>query len=141
MAVRFGAGGVPIERVEVAAYTIPTDSPESDGTLEWDETTIVVVEATGGGARGLGYSYADAATARLIRDLLAGVVRGRDALAVPAAWDAMARAVRNLGRPGVASTAIAAVDTALWDLKARLLGLPLAALLGAARSEVAAYGR
>ena len=131
---------VPVERIEVSAYTLPTDFPESDGTLEWDSTTLVLVEATAGGERGLGFTYAGTSSARLIRDRLAEVVRGRDALAVPGAWAAMVSAVRNLGRPGVASTAIAAVDAALWDLKARLLGLPLVRLLGAVRESVPVYG-
>ena len=80
---------------------------------------------------GLGYTYADTATATLIHDLLAEVVRGRDAMGVPGAWSAMVAAIRNLGRPGIASMAISAVDAALWDLKARLLDLPLVTLLGA----------
>ncbi|WP_437648126.1 enolase C-terminal domain-like protein [Sorangium sp. So ce362] len=131
---------IPVEQIEVAAYTIPTDRPESDGTLEWRETTLVVVHASAGGERGLGYTYADVAAARLVADKLAGVVRGRDALAVPGAWAAMVRSIRNLGRPGIAQMAIAAVDAALWDLKARLLALPLAALLGMARESVPLYG-
>ena len=61
-----------IERLDVSTYIIPTDFPESDGTLAWDETTLVLVEPTAGGVRGLGYTYADTATARLIKDLLAG---------------------------------------------------------------------
>jgi L-alanine-DL-glutamate epimerase-like enolase superfamily enzyme len=112
---------VAIEQLDVAAYRIPTASPESDGTLEWDSTMLVVAEAHGGGAHGLGYTYADTATARLIQDRLAEVVVGRDAMAVAGAWDAMVHAIRNLGRPGIASMAIAAVDVALWDLKARLI--------------------
>ena len=52
----------------------------------------------------------------------------------------MTRAVRNLGRPGVAAMAISAVDVALWDLKARLLELPLARLLGAVHDAVPVYG-
>jgi L-alanine-DL-glutamate epimerase-like enolase superfamily enzyme len=131
---------VPIERIEVSAYTIPTDFPESDGTLEWDSTTLVLVEAAAGGERSLGFTYAGTASARLIHDRLARVVCGRDALAVAGAWAAMVDAVRNLGRPGIASTAIAAVDTALWDLKARLFGLPLVRLLGAVRESVPVYG-
>ena len=103
---------------EVTAYVIPTDAPEADGTFAWDRTTLVVVETTAGGEHGLGYTYADTATAQLIDELLADVVRGRDALAVPAAWAAMVRAIRNLGRPGICSMAIAAVDASLWDLKA-----------------------
>jgi L-alanine-DL-glutamate epimerase-like enolase superfamily enzyme len=59
---------------------------------------------------------------------------------VAGAWDVMVRAVRNLGRPGIASMAIAAVDTALWDLKARLLGVSVVTLLGAGRREVPVYG-
>ncbi len=93
-----------------------------------------------GGARGTGFTYADTATARLVHDLLARVVHGRDAMQAPAAWQAMVQAIRNLGRPGIASMAIAAVDAALWDLKARLLGLPLVALLGAVRESVPIYG-
>jgi L-alanine-DL-glutamate epimerase-like enolase superfamily enzyme len=124
----------------VAAYTIPTDFPESDGTLEWNRTTVVVVEATAGGTVGTGYTYADTATARLVQDLLADLVLGRDAMAVSGAWAGMARAIRNLGRPGIASMAIAAVDSALWDLKARLLGVSLARLLGPVRNAVPVYG-
>src|SRR5579883_2806898 len=131
---------VPIERLDVSAYKIPTDSPEADGTYAWNATTLVLVEVSGGGKRGLGYTYADAATATLIQTMLAEVVQGHDALAVPGAWEQMVRAIRNLGRPGIASMAIAAVDVALWDLKARILGLPLASLLGMARAAVPVYG-
>lgn len=130
----------PIERLDVAAYTIPTDLPEADGTLAWTSTTIVIVEAFASGSRGIGYTYADVATARLIQDLLADVVVTNNALDVPAAWHAMVHASRNLGRPGITSMAIAGVDTALWDLKARLLDLPLATLFGRARQSVPVYG-
>jgi len=129
-----------VKRLQVGAYRIPTEAPESDGTIEWDSTTVVVVEALAGEERGLGYAYADASAAHLIEGTLAGVVEGRDAMAVPAAWLAMVRAVRNIGRPGIASSAIAAVDVALWDLKARLLGVSLAALLGQVHDGVPLYG-
>jgi L-alanine-DL-glutamate epimerase-like enolase superfamily enzyme len=129
-----------VERLEVAAFTIPTDAPESDGTLEWDSTTIVVVHAEAGGERGLGYTYAHAAAATLIDDTLRDVVEGQDAFAIPAVWEALGRRVRNVGRPGIAACAISAVDAALWDLKARLLEVPLCTLLGAARETVPVYG-
>ena len=129
-----------IERLDVAAYIIPTDYPESDGTLEWDKTTLVVVEGKAGDRCGLGYTYADTGTARLIHDALAGQVQGRDAMNVPECWAAMYRSIRNLGRPGIVSTAMAAVDAALWDLKARLLDLPLVTLLGAVQKGVPVYG-
>ncbi len=129
-----------IERVDVLAYTVPTDYPESDGTCEWSSTTVVIAEARAGDRIGLGYTYADRATARFVDQHLAPVVQGRDAMDVPAAWNAMVYSVRNVGRPGVASMAIAAVDTALWDLKARLLDVSLLTLLGAARDSIPAYG-
>ena len=130
----------PVGKVDVAAYVIPTSSPESDGTLEWRATTLVTVEAHAADRVGFGYTYADTATATLIRDKLAGLVTGRDALAVTDCWDVMVREIRNLGRPGIASMAIAAVDNALWDLKARLLDVPLARLLGTVRAAVPVYG-
>ncbi|HLW68878.1 MAG TPA: enolase C-terminal domain-like protein [Gemmataceae bacterium] len=131
---------VRIEKTEVSAYSIPTDSPESDGTFEWDKTTLVLVEISAGGQRGLGFTYADTAAAELIRGLLARIIHQRDAMANSATWIAMLQAIRNLGRPGISSMAIAAVDIALWDLKAKLLGVPLVILLGAARERVAVYG-
>jgi L-alanine-DL-glutamate epimerase-like enolase superfamily enzyme len=129
-----------IANVRATAYRVPTEQPESDGTLEWDAVTIVVAEADAGGHTGLGYTYSDAGAASLISGTLAEAVRGRDALATNGAWWAMVRAIRNLGWPGVSATAIAAVDVALWDLKARLLGLCLADLLGRARDAVPIYG-
>jgi L-alanine-DL-glutamate epimerase-like enolase superfamily enzyme len=131
---------LPIESVRTASYTIPTDEPESDGTFEWNATTIVVVEVEAAGRRGIGYSYTDRSAAVLIESLLAARVRGLDAIDVPSAFAAMLSAVRNVGRPGVASSAIAAVDTALWDLKAKILGVSLAALLGSVRDSVPVYG-
>jgi L-alanine-DL-glutamate epimerase-like enolase superfamily enzyme len=130
----------PVQDLEVAAYTVPTDAPEADGTLAWQETTIVVVHARGGGQTGIGYTYADVSTAKLVESKLAGLVEGADAMSPQSSWRAMVGAIRNLGRPGISSMAIAAVDLALWDLKARLLGLPLCKLLGMAHDQVPIYG-
>ena len=126
--------------VRAEAYRIPTDAPEADGTFAWTATTMVVVQAEAGGRTGLGYTYSDAGAAGLASGALAEAVRGRNAMDVPACWAAMQRAVRNMGRSGIAATAISAVDAALWDLKAKLLGLPLAVLLGRAREAVPVYG-
>ena len=130
----------PVQELEVAAYAVPTDAPEADGTLAWGETTIVVVHASSGAERGIGYTYADVSTAKLVDSKLRELVRGRDAMAPQAVWAEMVEQTRNLGRPGITSMAIAAVDLALWDLKARLLGLPLCTLLGAAHDRVPIYG-
>ncbi|HEY2036526.1 MAG TPA: enolase C-terminal domain-like protein [Steroidobacteraceae bacterium] len=129
-----------LERITARAYKNPTEEPESDGTLEWDATTLVVAHAEAGGSRGMGFTYADTAAARLIEERLAGLLQGCDAFGTAACWEEMVRAVRNLGAAGVCSMAISAVDAALWDLKAKLLGMPLVTLLGQARRRVPVYG-
>jgi L-alanine-DL-glutamate epimerase-like enolase superfamily enzyme len=129
-----------IESVRAAAYVVPTEEPESDGTLEWSATTLVAAHVRAGGRTGFGYSYADTATARLIADKLAPMLEGAEALDTGARYADMLRAIRNLGRPGICSMAISAVDCALWDLKAKTLGTPLARLLGACRDSIPAYG-
>jgi L-alanine-DL-glutamate epimerase-like enolase superfamily enzyme len=124
----------------VSSYTVPTDFPESDGTLEWSRTTLVLVEATSGDARGTGFTYADTAAALLIHEMLRPMVIGRNAMDIAGIWHSMSRAVRNQGQAGLAMMAVSAVDSALWDLKARLLELPLVRLLGRVRESVPVYG-
>jgi len=134
------AAEAAVERLAVSAYEIPTDEPESDGTLEWDSTTLVLVEVSGGGETGMGFTYSDVSAAKLIEGKLADVVRGHDALSPQGAWAAMNDAVRNLGQQALSAMAISAVDIALWDLKARLLGVALADLLGRFHPRVPVYG-
>jgi L-alanine-DL-glutamate epimerase-like enolase superfamily enzyme len=126
--------------LEVSCFTIPTDEPESDGTLAWDSTTIVVVEAVGGGKRGLGWTYAPEAVGEVVSDLLAPVVEGRDADDVAKLWLELGAKLRNAGRPGIAHCALSAVDLALWDLRARLHDVPLCSLLPSVRDRVPVYG-
>src|SRR4051812_43594690 len=129
-----------VEALRVAAWEIPTDAPESDGTLEWHATTLVAVEAVADGATGVGWTYSHVATAQLVAGTLRPLVIAHDALGVEAAWQRMVRATRNLGRGSLVAQGIAAVDTALWDLAARLLEVPLVDLLGRARDRVPVYG-
>ncbi len=129
-----------VTSVEASTYVIPTDRPEADGTLTWDETTMAVVRVTAENAEGIGWTYASPAARTVVTGILADVVEGRNALDVATTSESMNRAVRNIGREGIAATAISAVDIALWDLKARLLGVPLAALIGQARPDVPVYG-
>jgi L-alanine-DL-glutamate epimerase-like enolase superfamily enzyme len=129
-----------IEKLDVSVYSVPTAEPESDGTLTWTSTTVVVAAPTAGGKTGLGFSYATPACARLIKDVLEEVVVGRDAMDVGDCWSAMIRSIRNIGRPGVSSMAIAAIDLALWDLKAKLMDVPLVKLLGQVHKGVPIYG-
>ena len=130
----------PIGSIAARAYTIPTDAPEADGTFAWQETTLVIVTVEAGGQTGLGYTYSSGVIARLVTSTLAETLQGHDAFDIPRCNRLMVDAVRNMGRSGLAATAISAVDTALWDLKAKLLQLPLASLLGRARDEVPIYG-
>jgi L-alanine-DL-glutamate epimerase-like enolase superfamily enzyme len=127
-------------KLEVSSFTIPTDAKESDGTLEWDSTTLVVVEAVAGGKRGLGFTYAAEAAGHVVDDLLAPVVRDRDPDDVAALWLEMGAQLRNVGRPGIAHCALSAVDLALWDLRARLHGVALVTLLPPAHERVPVYG-
>jgi len=130
----------PVDAVTAAVYQIPTDAPEADGTISWTSTTMIVVRAHADGRIGTGWTYGAAAAGSLINDKLAAIVTGRDAMDVMGSYDAMSRAARNLGRLGIAACAISAVDVALWDLKARLLDLRLARLLGQVRDGVPIYG-
>ena len=129
-----------IDDVDCAAFTVPTEAPESDGTLRWDSTTCVVATVACGGVTGLGYTYAPVAAASVVHETLRDVVVGSDPMKTGESWDAMVRSIRNQGRAGVVSCAISAVDVALWDLKARLLDVSLADLLGRTRDEVPIYG-
>jgi L-alanine-DL-glutamate epimerase-like enolase superfamily enzyme len=129
-----------VERLEVSAFTVPTDAPEGDGTLTWEKTTIVVVQVSAAGVTGLGYTYEDAAAATLVDRTLRDEIEGADVMAPTATWERMRAAVRNSGRPGLCSAALSAVDIALWDLKARVLEVPLADLLGRIHEEVPIYG-
>jgi L-alanine-DL-glutamate epimerase-like enolase superfamily enzyme len=129
-----------ITNVRVAAFDIPTGSPESDGTLEWQKTTLVVVELTSGDVTGLGYTYANTATASVIEDQLVAVINGQSGDDIDARWHDMFARLRNVGTEGIAAMAVSAVDTALWDAKAKRYGVPLVDLLGAARDTLPVYG-
>ncbi len=130
-----------IDDLRVGAYLIPTEGgPESDGTICWEGTTAVVVRLRAEGCDGIGYSYTHAAAAEMVERTLKPLILGLDTMAIETASVRMGQAVRNFGRPGIATCAISAVDAALWDLKARLLGLSLVDLLGAARTAIPIYG-
>jgi L-alanine-DL-glutamate epimerase-like enolase superfamily enzyme len=129
-----------VTRAKVAVYTVPTDAPEADGTFSWTSTTMILVSLEAGSKHGIGYTYADAATGKLVQALLEKVVHGADVFAQGAIRQALYRQVRNSGETGITSMAISAIDNALWDLRARLLDTPLVSLLGSVRQGVPVYG-
>ena len=129
-----------VSSVRAAAYRIPTDKPEADGTLAWDSTTVILCEVEAADETGLGYTYSDCVNAGVITGSLARAIEGRDAMDVAGCTEAMRARVRNSGREGITATAISAVDLALWDLKAKLLKVPLVTLIGGLREAVPIYG-
>jgi len=126
--------------VDVSVFKVPTDGPESDGTLEWDSTTVVLVQVERDGETGLGFTYADASVAKLIESKLAPLLDEFDPMAPAAVWSRMRAALRNSGQQGAGAMALSAVDIALWDLKARLLGVCLADSLPRFHESVPIYG-
>ena len=66
-----------VESVPAAAYTLPTDAPEADGTLAGDSVTLVLAQVRAGGEQGIGWTYGSPACAAVISGMLAGVVHGR----------------------------------------------------------------
>lgn len=132
-----------IDAVDVHAFDIPTDGPggrEQDGTLEWDSTTAVLVRVRSGDRTGIGYTYGDVSVAHLLTSQLVPLLLHADASSPSALWHRMGARLRNAGRPGAGAMAVSAADVALWDLKARLLGLPLTRLLPAFHDHVPVYG-
>jgi L-alanine-DL-glutamate epimerase-like enolase superfamily enzyme len=129
-----------IESVDVSAYQIPTATEEeSDGTLVWGSTTLVLVELQCGEHTGIGYTYCDPSAAKVIESKLVPIVERADPLMPQKAWAEMQMQTRQLGHDGIAAMAISAVDIALWDLKAKLLGVCLADALPRFRDHVPVY--
>ncbi len=129
-----------INDVSVRTFAIPTDFPESDGTYKWNQTILVLVEIKAGNKTGIGYTYADLSTAKFINEHLKHLIVGQNVFNNTLLWNKMILEVRNFGRLGISSMAISAIDIGLWDLKAKILNLPLVTLLGQVQIKVAAYG-
>jgi len=129
-----------IREVEASAYTFPTDEPEADGTFSWTDTTMILVQLQADDIVGFGWTYGSMATAALVRQTLAPLVIGRRVDEHPRLWHEMLAALRNISRPGIGALALSATDCALWDLKARTLGLPLHHLLGKFHEKIPVYG-
>ncbi|MEO6908624.1 MAG: hypothetical protein ABI210_12120 [Abditibacteriaceae bacterium] len=104
---------IPIKQIKVNAYTIPTDFPESDGTMTWDSTTMIVVHISAVDITGFGYSYAPAATVAFIKSTFTELLTRMDAFAISAAWNTMHSEIRNSGKCGIGAMAVSAVDNAL----------------------------
>ncbi len=122
----------------VHTYRFPTPEPESDGTMTWDATTAVVVQVRQAGATGLGWTYSSPAAAAVIHAHLKDALV--ESLDPAACWESMHRACRNLGTKGLVMQAMSAVDIALWDLRARVVGRSLSEIFGIQHERVPVYG-
>jgi L-alanine-DL-glutamate epimerase-like enolase superfamily enzyme len=131
---------IPVKTLYVSAYTIPAQTPEADGTIKWNSTTLIMVEVAAADKTGIGYTYANEATAIVINKTLKEIVVNANALDIPLLNAKMIAAIRNDGQTGIAMMAVSAVDNALWDLKAKLFDVPLCNLLGKARESMLIYG-
>jgi len=134
-----------IDRVETTLYRIPLPVPvqaASHGVMSEFDLVTVRIDA-GAGAAGVGYTVLNAghgvAAAAIVDNAFRGRLLGEDAGRIEWLWQKLWRGHHYSGRGGLVSFALAAVDTALWDLRGRALGEPLWRLLGGYRPEVRAY--
>ncbi|HEX6010703.1 MAG TPA: mandelate racemase/muconate lactonizing enzyme family protein, partial [Geminicoccaceae bacterium] len=133
-----------IERVEILMVDLPPKVARGDAIQSFvsQETPIVRVHDRDGGV-GTGYSYTigtgGSSVVRLIRDHLAPVLVGRDADMVEDVWRTLLFKTHATWPGAVTSLALAAIDTALWDLRCRRAGLPLHVMAGGAQEKVPVY--
>ncbi len=133
-----------IERIQTAYYRLPLEPMGDAGHGAIDSEELVTLKLQAGGLEGHGYSYTIGRGGRAVRALidhdLAPLLVGRDASDIEGLWNLMWQRLLYVGRGGLASFAIAAVDVALWDLRGLREGKPLYALLGASARDLPAYG-
>jgi len=131
---------IQIKKLSVSAYKIPTDAPEADGTIQWDSTTLVLVEIEAANKKGIGYTYADESAAFLIEHKLKDLVLHKNALDTQGISSFLTKQIRNSGTCGITMMAISAIDNALWDLKAKIFDVPLCKLIGQIKESMLVYG-
>jgi len=133
-----------IERVETTYYRLPLEPMGDAGHGAIDTEELITLDLHAEGLTGYGYAYTIGRGGRAVRSLIdediVPLVLGQDATDIRGLWDLMWQRLLYVGRGGLASFAIAAIDVALWDLYGVREGKPLYALLGAEPREIPAYG-
>ncbi|MEX5237666.1 L-talarate/galactarate dehydratase [Kocuria arenosa] len=138
-----------VRHVKLSTATLPLSTPISDAKVftgrqrPMTEVVFLFAEiATEQGHTGVGFSYSKRAGGPAqyahAKEVAEGLI-GEDPNDIAKVYDKLLWAGASVGRSGVATQALAAIDVALWDLKAKRAGLPLAKLLGAHRDSVRTY--
>jgi len=133
-----------IERIETGYYRLPLEPMGDAGHGFIDSEELITLKLHAEGLTGHGYSYTIGRGGRAVKSVidhdLAPLLVGQDASDIRGLWDMMWQRLLYVGRGGLVSFAIAAVDIALWDLRGLREGRPLYALFGAEAREIPAYG-
>jgi len=134
----------PIERVEILQVDLPPKVVRTDAIQSFvkQETPIVRITCADG-AQGIGYTYTigtgGSSVVALLRDHLCPRLIGRDAMAIEALWKDLFFHTHATAVGAITSLALAAVDTALWDLKCRRAREPLWKMAGGAKPAIPVY--
>ena len=133
-----------IERIETDYYRLPLEPMGDAGHGAIDTEELVTLSLHAEGLTGHGYAYTIGRGGRAVKALIdhdiASMLMGQDATEIQGIWDLMWQRLLYVGRGGLASFAIAAVDVALWDLYGVREVRPLYALFGAGACEIPVYG-
>lgn len=126
----------------LVSYPPPQTLVSSSAKIEAVDCALVTVK-TDEGLDGLGYAYLLGGNPILpikaVLDYLGKIILGMDASKIEAVWEAMWRSTAFIGPRGVPCFAIAAIDTALWDIKGKAENRSVARLLGATQTQVPVY--
>jgi L-alanine-DL-glutamate epimerase-like enolase superfamily enzyme len=136
--------GFTIEDIRVRLCRVPVDPPRGDAIQQFDALELPIVDIVdGAGRHGIGFGYTigtgGTAIAALLRDRLIEQLRGQDSRAIVGLVGRLRKSVHALTPGCVSSTALAAIDVALWDLAAKRAQTPLHLLLGGAQDRVRLY--
>lgn len=130
---------VEVLQVNLQPKVVRTDAVQA---FECQETPMVRIRDADG-VVGTGYSYTigtgGSSVMRLLDDHLVPLLIGREAAEVEKIWRDLFYRVHATTVGAITSIALAAIDTALWDLRARKAGLPLHVMAGGAKDSIALY--
>jgi L-alanine-DL-glutamate epimerase-like enolase superfamily enzyme len=133
-----------IERIETAYYRLPLEASGDAGHGLLDTEELITLKLYAGGLEAHGYTYTIGKGGRAIKALIdhdiTPTVLGRDAADIEGIWRLLWQRLLYVGRGGLAAFAVAALDVALWDLKALAANQPLYAAIGAQARDIPAYG-